>query len=69
MYAFANIAHIVVTLDVSHELISLLNECTFRNKPLISVIKVVTILLKGTGVVRAGVCPVGINFDELDEIP
>ena len=36
----------------------------FLNKELISVIKVVTILLKGTGVVRTGVCPVGINFDE-----
>ena len=49
--AILNIADIFVTRDVSHESIPLLNVIALENILLIFVISVVTILLKGTGVV------------------
>ena len=46
--SFRNIRLIVVTFDVSHELMSSLNDVAFSNKLDISVINVVTMFLKRT---------------------
>jgi hypothetical protein len=50
-------AAIVLTATVSHVLIAALNVVLFMNKLLMSVIKVVMMLVHGTG----SVCPGGLN--------
>ena len=56
-YVLPNIRNILVTLEVSHDPIGLLKLLAFRNISDIFVIRVVTMLLKGTG----DACPDGVN--------
>ena len=64
LFVWPNMRNIVVTLEVSHELMGRLNGL-LTNISSMLVIKVVTMLFNGTGS-TGDVCPGGINLAECD---